>query len=520
MRAFIATHHLFVDASLEGWGAHLSNQTTSGLWSPVELGLHINLLELLAVYYAILHWRQMLTEASLMVATDSTTAAAYINRMEFDFFYDEKNAVVKLEYDMEYTMEDWKILKELNKTDSVSRKKRKAIRSLNSRWTANTLPYEIEANTFTTRQRAEIMAAIDEWQTFTCLTFRPARSSDTNRIRFQNGGGCSSFVGMIRRRSQSVTLARGCRVKGIIVHEVGHAVGFHHEQTRPDRDNFVSIVRRNIPSNLLYNFQKYSAAVINTHSVPYDYLSVMHYGSTAFSTNGQRTIITKNPAFQNIIGNRRGLSFRDIKLANIMYSCAASSGCAKMNCDGEGFVGKDCKCWCPGNPVKYCDGGGEIKTGNGNGGGNGETGGGTDGGGTDGGSGGGETGDCMNMNQNCEFWASIGECDKNPGYMKELCKPACDVCNAVKPASCEDMNRNCDYWQGKGYCQQEFVMYMRENCPKACGVCESDVAGNNASDDDNLSNTTSTEAPSTSSSLSTCFLSITFSLILLCAVKV
>ncbi|XP_041374747.1 uncharacterized protein LOC121387640 [Gigantopelta aegis] len=80
MRAFIATHHLFVDASLEGWGAHLSNQTTSGLWSPGELGLHINLLELLAVYYAILHWRQMLTEASLMVATDSTTAAAYINR--------------------------------------------------------------------------------------------------------------------------------------------------------------------------------------------------------------------------------------------------------------------------------------------------------------------------------------------------------------------------------------------------------------------------------------------------------
>ncbi|XP_041378903.1 uncharacterized protein LOC121391289, partial [Gigantopelta aegis] len=79
MRAFIATHHLFVDASLEGWGAHLSNQTTSGLWSPGELGLHINLLELLAVYYAILRWQQMLTEASLMVATDSTTAAAYIS---------------------------------------------------------------------------------------------------------------------------------------------------------------------------------------------------------------------------------------------------------------------------------------------------------------------------------------------------------------------------------------------------------------------------------------------------------
>ncbi len=30
--------------------------------------------------------------------------------------------------------------------------------------------------------------------------------------------------------------------------------------------------------------------------------------------------------------------------------------CAQKTCPGEGFVGKDCKCWCSGNPVRVCDG--------------------------------------------------------------------------------------------------------------------------------------------------------------------
>ena len=65
-----------------------------------------------------------------------------------------------------------------------------------------------------------------------------------------------------------------------MIHELGHAIGFHHEQTRPDRDNYVTIIRQNIPSNLYYNFQKYTQSVINDYGVPYDYRSIMHYGRT------------------------------------------------------------------------------------------------------------------------------------------------------------------------------------------------------------------------------------------------
>lgn len=44
----------------------------------------------------------------------------------------------------------------------------------------------------------------------------------------------------------------------------------------------------------------------------------------AFSVNGQPTIRTIDPAFQTVIGNAPTLSFRDIKLANLMYNCAGT----------------------------------------------------------------------------------------------------------------------------------------------------------------------------------------------------
>ena len=64
----------------------------------------------------------------------------------------------------------------------------------------------------------------------------------------------------------------------MITHELGHVLGFHHEQTRPDRDYYVKIHKENIPDHLEYNFRKFTWAVIQNLGVPYDYLSIMHYG--------------------------------------------------------------------------------------------------------------------------------------------------------------------------------------------------------------------------------------------------
>ena len=56
---------------------------------------------------------------------------------------------------------------------------------------------------------------------------------------------CNSDVGKIRGR-QTTSLGSGCFRHGIIVHELGHLVGFQHEQNRPDREQYVKINYENI----------------------------------------------------------------------------------------------------------------------------------------------------------------------------------------------------------------------------------------------------------------------------------
>ena len=70
-----------------------------------------------------------------------------------------------------------------------------------------------------------------------------------------------------------------CTQFGSVSHEVGHVLGFYHEQSRPDRDDHVTILRHNIRAGRGHNFLKYSRGEITTDE-PYDIGSVMHYGPT------------------------------------------------------------------------------------------------------------------------------------------------------------------------------------------------------------------------------------------------
>merc|ERR1711963_252049 len=91
-------------------------------------------------------------------------------------------------------------------------------------------------------------------------------------------------------------------------------------------------------------FEKYSKEATNTYEVPYDYYSVMHYGKDAFSRNGKDTITPKHK-LKGDFGNKEGLSFSDIMVANLMYNC--SEGCNNTkSCPPQSFMGKDCRCYC------------------------------------------------------------------------------------------------------------------------------------------------------------------------------
>jgi hypothetical protein len=63
----------------------------------------------------------------------------------------------------------------------------------------------------------------------------------------------------------------GCVYQNIVIHELLHAVGIAHEQTRPDRDNFVTINYNNIQSGTESNFQRYLTSDVNTFNRGYDH---------------------------------------------------------------------------------------------------------------------------------------------------------------------------------------------------------------------------------------------------------
>ena len=93
-------------------------------------------------------------------------------------------------------------------------------------------------------------------------------------------GGCWSPIGM-SGGEQKLSLSYGCHTNAIIVHEFIHAFGFHHEQARPDRDDYVEIIWQNIPKNVTHNFQIFEGS--RTYGVEYDGYSVMHYDTKAWS---------------------------------------------------------------------------------------------------------------------------------------------------------------------------------------------------------------------------------------------
>ena len=81
--------------------------------------------------------------------------------------------------------------------------------------------------------------------------------------------------------------------------------GLRHEQCRPDRDDYVTIIEDNIEPGKEHNFKKYKEKSVNSRGFVYDYHSIMHYGKTSFSKNKKVTIRPKDPAYLNVIGNRK-----------------------------------------------------------------------------------------------------------------------------------------------------------------------------------------------------------------------
>ena len=163
--------------------------------------------------------------------------------------------------------------------------------------------------------------AIDHWNTYSSVRFQEVTRAEINSglvsdyLEFTAYDGCSSYVGRIGG-AQPVWVSPSCTT-GSIIHELGHAIGLLHEHTRTDRDLYIKVNEENVVDGKMFNFAIPDSTV--TDLGDYDYGSIMHYGPTSFSANGQDTITALTDISGINMGQRVALSDGDLNAVDQLY---------------------------------------------------------------------------------------------------------------------------------------------------------------------------------------------------------
>lgn len=121
---------------------------------------------------------------------------------------------------------------------------------------------------------------------------------------------------------QIISLGRGCRDIGSIIHELCHAIGLYHEHMRYDRDSYLRIKWQNIVPSMFDQFEKIPVTEYRP-AHKFDYNSIMIYGSKAFSKNGKDTMVPKNRKMSIYESHfKKKLSSADKTNINSLYDCS------------------------------------------------------------------------------------------------------------------------------------------------------------------------------------------------------
>lgn len=197
-------------------------------------------------------------------------------------------------------------------------------------WPERIVPYYIPPDLVGHHLADKFYHGIRHWFEQTCVKFVPKKTGHRDWVELYREKNplsrrCASSIGRIGGY-QPIKLGDHCPA-GSVIHEVGHSLGLWHTQSRPDRDKYIQILWDNILPGKSDQFKKYYHGGGDELKVKYDYMSIMHYGKDYFAKlDSERrhylmTIKTKDPKYQNRIGQRRYLTPNDILMINTMYGC-------------------------------------------------------------------------------------------------------------------------------------------------------------------------------------------------------
>ncbi|KHJ94080.1 astacin [Oesophagostomum dentatum] len=162
----------------------------------------------------------------------------------------------------------------------------------------------------------------------TCVKFRE-RNDEEDYVAIVNGlgEGCNSAVG--RPGGESVISLESskfgsCFDRGTLMRFLLHTVGLYGEQMREDRDKYIRVHDENIIDGYEHFFTKILDA--SSYRVPYDYLSIMHYGKNEYAKPGTITIETLDDRFQDLIGKQTEPTGNDYVKVCLMYNCKTCMG--------------------------------------------------------------------------------------------------------------------------------------------------------------------------------------------------